>query len=131
MVSGCLNPNGKTGACISVYDCSSVLEVLRSNSVSERQRSFLRESQCTDGAGRRPHVCCTEDTNYITRTTPTPAPTPSTNSGSGANLLPREPACGPNSLADKIYNGNDTQIDDFVWMVLLEYRDGKQNAIAY
>lgn len=98
------------------------------------ERLFLRTSQCTTGLGRFPYVCCTEDTNYdvgsttttTTTTTTTWAPPINDDDGGGGNLLPRAPACGPLSLADKIYSGNDTAIDEFIWMALLEYTDGKR-----
>lgn len=92
-------------------------------------------SQCTTGPGRYPYVCCTEDTNYdlgsataTTTTTTTWTPPVRDNEGGeggGGNLLPLAPACGPLSLADKIYSGNDTAIDEFIWMALLEYTDRK------
>ncbi|EDW83049.2 uncharacterized protein Dwil_GK22647 [Drosophila willistoni] len=43
------------------------------------------------------------------------------------NLLPFPPNCGADSTSDKIYNGNDTAIDEFSWMVILVYVDRKGN----
>lgn len=102
----------------------------------------MSTSQCTTGRGRFPYVCCTKDTNYdlgspTTATTTTTTTTTTTwtppisdddggGGGGGGNLLPLAPACGPLSLADKIYSGNDTAIDEFIWMALLEYTDRKR-----
>lgn len=135
----CRNPNQNTGYCLSVYDCPSLLSLLQTNLLTTDERNFLRESQCDNGFGRMPYVCCTQDKNYLGRTTTTTTtrptdttprrptiPQPTTlngGNGQGESLLPRRPACGPNSFVDRVYNGNDTAIDDFVWMALLEYRD--------
>jgi len=64
------------------------------------------------------------DTTPIRPTIPQPT-TFNGGNGQGESLLPRRPACGPNSFLDRVYNGNNTAIDDFVWMALLEYRDRK------
>ncbi|KAL7729105.1 hypothetical protein ACLKA6_019926 [Drosophila palustris] len=130
----CRNPNQNTGFCLSIYDCPSLIELLRQTSLSNEERNFLRDSQCNNGFGRMPYVCCTPDKNYAdstattttTTTTTTKRPQPTTfngGNGEGESLLPREPNCGPSSFLDRIYNGNDTALDDFVWMALLEYRD--------
>ncbi|XP_030559163.1 serine protease 7 [Drosophila novamexicana] len=135
----CRNPNQNAGICISIYDCPSLLNVLQQILLSSDERLFLRDSQCENGFGRRPFVCCTPDTNYANRQTTTgrtvevtttttttrrPQTTPTNREGgqSGGSLLPHAPACGPNSFVDRVYNGNDTALDDFVWMALLEYR---------
>ncbi|XP_030373705.1 serine protease 7 [Scaptodrosophila lebanonensis] len=132
----CRNPNQNFGYCISIYDCPSLIEVLQRISLTSSDRSFLLESQCSNGFGRQPYVCCTADQSYAgristpppvtpTQTAPTQAPRPTTlTRGNGlGNVLPSPPNCGPDSFSDKIYNGNDTAIDEYTWMVLLEYVD--------
>ncbi|XP_030239548.1 serine protease 7 isoform X2 [Drosophila navojoa] len=140
----CRNPNQNVGYCISLYDCPPLLNVLQKLQLSNDERTFLRQSQCENGFGRLPYVCCTRDTNFLTATTTSttttsspievtttttrrPIPIINPSPGQGGNLLPRAPACGPNSFHNRIYNGNDTALDDFVWMALLEYtsRSGK------
>ncbi|KAH8359340.1 hypothetical protein KR093_006079, partial [Drosophila rubida] len=140
-VADCRNPNQNSGYCLSIYDCPSLIELLQKILLSSDERMFLRDSQCDNGFGRQPYVCCTRDKGYTQLTTPTtpatitttsstartviqPNPT-SANGGQGESLLPRAPACGPNSFLDRIYNGNDTAIDEFVWMALLEYTNRK------
>lgn len=39
--------------------------------------------------------------------------------------MPEPPNCGPDPLDGKIYNGIDTVLDQYPWMVLLEYRSSK------
>ncbi|XP_054725162.1 serine protease 7 [Anastrepha obliqua] len=137
----CNNPNRKIGYCVSIYECPSLIEVVRRYDLAPRDREFLQKSQCTNGYGQSPYVCCTPDKGFtssndgsnpmpVTSTTTTRRPSivkpPSPSNGKG-NVLPVPPACGPNSLDNKIYNGKDTPLDQYPWMVLLEYtqKNGK------
>ncbi|XP_034663024.1 serine protease 7 [Drosophila subobscura] len=130
----CRNPNQRQGYCLSIYDCPSLLAVVQQSSLSNDDRSFLKNSQCYNGFGRQPHVCCTNDRAFGSEDTTTQRavvmssrPTESSGQqGSGnGNLLPVPPKCGPHSFSDKVYNGNDTALDEFTWMALLEYVDRK------
>lgn len=38
------------------------------------------------------------------------------------NVIDRE-VCGKNSASNRIFDGEATQLDEFPWMALLEYRD--------
>uniref|UniRef100_W8BLL3 CLIP domain-containing serine protease n=1 Tax=Ceratitis capitata TaxID=7213 RepID=W8BLL3_CERCA len=131
----CNNPNAKLGYCVSIYECPSLLEVVQSYNLSPSDREFLQKSQCVNGYGQSPYVCCTPDKGFASNPTPvrttttTPTTTtrrpvpfrpPSPGNGNG-NVLPVPPECGPTSLNDKIYNGRDTALDQYPWMVLLEY----------
>uniref|UniRef100_A0A1A9W879 CLIP domain-containing serine protease n=1 Tax=Glossina brevipalpis TaxID=37001 RepID=A0A1A9W879_9MUSC len=142
--TGCRNPNRRLGQCISIYSCESLLEVVKEVNLNALELQFLRESQCERGYGRPPHVCCTSDKGYTTTPTRTTSTTtsrpitrvttprtrlnvsPSPSNGLG-NVLPVPPDCGPATLADKIYMGNDTGLDQYSWMALLIYRDKNGN----
>ncbi|KAH8242906.1 hypothetical protein KR032_003007 [Drosophila birchii] len=122
----CTNPRQNQGLCMSIYDCPSLLAVVQQSFVSAQDRMFLRDSQCNNGYGRMPHVCC--PTERTTTTTARTVTSPTRNGGQQGqqgqgNLLPSPPKCGPHSFSDKVYNGNDTALDEFTWMVLLEYVD--------
>ncbi|XP_017058134.2 uncharacterized protein LOC108099270 [Drosophila ficusphila] len=41
----------------------------------------------------------------------------------GSNLLPQPPTCGGVAIRNRIYDGVDTDLNEFPWMVLLEYRN--------
>ncbi|XP_017104148.2 serine protease 7-like [Drosophila bipectinata] len=114
----CRNPNQNRGTCISIYDCPSLFSVVQQSLLSSDDRNFLVSSKCINGVGRQPHVCCTNDKVFGSRYTRNSGPHGPQGQG---NLLPSPPNCGPNSFMNKIYNGNDTAIDEFVWMALLEY----------
>lgn len=98
---------------------------------------YLRSLSCEDGVGQYPYVCCEIVSNTpqaTTTTTRTPAPTRPTRptqseSSNDANLLPLRGKCGIQSLGDRIYNGNATQLDEFPWMALLEYKKCKFNIL--
>lgn len=144
IAAGCRNPNRRIGQCISIYNCESLLEVVKEVNLNALELQFLQESQCERGYGRPPYVCCTSDKGYTTTptitqrtTTTTSRPltrvttprtwlsaSPSPSNGLG-NVLPQPPNCGHVTLGDKIYNGNDTGLDQYAWMVLLSYRDSK------
>ncbi|XP_044252224.1 serine protease 7 [Drosophila takahashii] len=128
----CRNPDQKQGRCLSIYDCPTLLSLVQQASVSTQDRVFLRNSQCSDGVGRLPFVCCPIDRSFEPQETTSAAPpvTPTSSSQQGqqgqqgqGNLLPSPPKCGPHSFSNKVYNGNDTALDEFSWMALLEYVD--------
>ncbi|XP_052836754.1 serine protease 7-like [Drosophila gunungcola] len=43
--------------------------------------------------------------------------------GDGSSLLPQPPTCGGVAIRNRIYDGKDTDLNEFPWMVLLEYRN--------
>lgn len=80
----------------------------------------FRRSQC-GFEGRRVLVCCNEQSNSVQKVTePTPA------SAKPDNKLPRPGECGVHPV-DSIFGGNETIIDEYSWMVLLEYSKRKLN----
>lgn len=146
LVSPCRNPNFNEGVCISIYECNPLISLVSSGGASMRDvdRRFLKDSQCTSGFGRPPHVCCTLDTGY--RRTggsfffqdPDPNPTrfsfpgasfggsqppPTNRRNLGRSIdLPYPPSCGGISIENKIYGGEDSDLNEFPWMALLEYK---------
>lgn len=123
--AACFTPEYYKGVCTSVYNCPSVLEAFQ-GPLSRQTTNYLRSLQCNSGTGQFPHVCCLSNVQRpVARPTPPPpAPTwlfpVSRNSGSG-HVLPTEGYCGLTGLADRIYGGDDAQLDDYPWMAILEY----------
>lgn len=64
----CFNPNQRPGACVSIYDCQTLLSVLQRGTIQPLDTEFLRASECTGGYGNGPYVCCTGDTGYTRNT---------------------------------------------------------------
>lgn len=133
VTDACINPNLRSGLCVSIYYCNSLRGVLERINLSQQEIQFLRESQCESGAGNPPYVCCTADKNYnetpTTASTTTASTRPLTKNVSPSdgrgNVLPEPPNCGREPLGSKIYNGVDTLLDEYTWMALLEYKSSK------
>lgn len=126
------------GRCISIYDCSSILGIISRKWTPGY--TFARQSECTNGRGRQPYVCCTADTGFVSRSElngqriifpndendryvapmlTTPRATISTQI---SELFPKPPVCGPISVVNKIYGGEETELGEFPWLANLEYK---------
>ncbi|XP_055852033.1 serine protease 7-like [Episyrphus balteatus] len=118
--NSCRTPDNKSGSCISIYDCANILSLIKKTPLSNADKLFAQQSQCQNGVGRSPFVCCATGGGNAA------GPGPSAGNGEGV-ILPSLPRCGQAAVGDRIYNGNDTLLDEFAWMVLLEYvgRDNK------
>lgn len=110
--------------------------------------AFAQKSACENGRGRRPYVCCTTDTGFVDRSQlkgqriifpndengfrqSTIKQQPSTERpqrdvySQDTALFPKPPVCGPISVVNKIYGGEDAELGEFPWLVNLEHRKGK------
>lgn len=122
-----MRPDRTIGNCLSVYECPSVLNQLgNGGGVSLKVAEYLRSLQCTGDSGQFPFVCCelvttADEPRIIIDTTNEPPRKPSTNSA-GGDILPGRGHCGIDSFGQKIYGGKATGLDEFPWVVLLEYR---------
>lgn len=92
--SSCVTPNGASAICRSIYQCTTLLQVI--NTTDSTQLRFLRESQC--GYTREPLVCCGSLNNYRNvrpTSKPTAKPTqPSTTTQLKNPNIPNRTACG-------------------------------------
>ncbi|CAD6992228.1 unnamed protein product [Ceratitis capitata] len=126
----CLNPNQNIGQCISIYDCVSLSHVVRNE--LEAQYRFVRLSQCAGGDGKTPFVCCTNDTDFnqpngvekkrvvfpdMITTERTGSERPKV-----AVAFIEPPLCGALAISNKIYGGEDADVNEFTWLVKLEYK---------
>lgn len=123
----CYTPEGISGQCISVYQCPNVLAQFQGR-LSPTTTYYLRLLQCESGVGQYPHVCCIAPTipqqqvRSRTRSASTRL-TPLNRQSSGAgNVLPTYGMCGLTALSQRIIGGDDTQLDDYPWMAILEYQ---------
>lgn len=62
-----MNPNQRSGICVSIYDCQTILSVLERSSVQDIDTDFVKASRCSNGYRNLVEVCCTADTGF-TRT---------------------------------------------------------------
>lgn len=146
--SDCTTPRGAPGLCMRIRECPQLLSLLQARPLRPEAIDFLRQSQCGFD-GREPRVCCAnENTNsnpYPGGGQPAPwnptdgnygnQPVPNSNEDnenlqydlSNNPLLPVD--CGKD-LSQRIFGGERTELDEFPWMALLEYRkpNGKSTA---
>nr|ANH58161.1 prophenoloxidase activating proteinase 1 [Plutella xylostella] len=128
----CVTPLGSSSQCVSLYDCSALLQAFEQRPLPSHVVTFLRKSQC-GFEGYVPRVCCgplpQQQAGRPTQAPPTARPTSQSRPQSG-----REPAapedsrpesegkCGVDTNGDRIYGGQFTDLDEFPWMALLGYR---------
>ncbi|XP_005185364.2 serine protease 7 [Musca domestica] len=145
----CNNPNDRTGVCISIYECPTILAIIRNKWSSKY--GFARQSECSNGRGRRPYVCCTSDTGFVDRTqlksqriifpsddeeknsyqTSTRRQDTSTEIPQDYDeLFPKPPVCGPISLVNKIYGGEEAELGEFPWLVNLEHKKANGDLVS-
>ena len=108
----CLTPNGSQGFCQPVKSCASILKMLEQN-LTPQVRQFLQKSQCVAG---QPWVCCPDQVSASV----TPVRAPVRASPTITSKLPKAPACGIES-SDRIYGGETTRIDEYPWLVQIQY----------
>ncbi|XP_033226882.1 CLIP domain-containing serine protease 2-like [Belonocnema kinseyi] len=117
------------GDCIPIQRCPPLLNILKSNNLRPEQIKFLQDSQC-GFVGRNPNVCCPKNSGPENTPRPpinqgeNPDPSPNLNVRNHP-LLPSD--CGQD-VDERIVGGERTDIDEFPWMVLLEYQ--KPNGIT-
>lgn len=114
---------------MSIYDCPNVLAQFQ-GPLSRLMTNYLRQLQCNGGIGRYPFVCCIspnavpqqqqqprrQEGRQATRLRPL-----GRSSGTG-HIVPDYTGCGQTSLAQRIFGGEETQLDEYPWMALFEYR---------
>jgi Regulatory CLIP domain of proteinases len=112
----CQTPANETGSCILIKECPHLLEILKSPPLREQQLQFLRKSQCgfVDNAVL---VCCAAAKAVADDQQRPP---------DAMSLLPDINTCGART-ADRIFGGKRTKIDEFPWMALIQYSNGKCN----
>jgi len=100
-------------------DCKHLYDLLLSDKINERIQ-FLANSQCgldttQTKLDRKVLVCCPNKFDS--------EPLDEVEATSG-NILPRAGICGQ-VLYNRIYGGNETQIDEYPWLALLKYEKRK------
>lgn len=134
----CYTPESIAGDCRSIYDCPSVLAQFQGR-LTRRTTNYLRSLQCESGSGQYPHVCCALFNNFQQPDQSYPSSKwqsnrPNNYGGSGSTIagrrgngqiLPGTGTCGLTSLSQRIYGGDDTQLDDYPWIALLQYQKRK------
>ncbi|XP_019870922.1 CLIP domain-containing serine protease HP8-like [Aethina tumida] len=117
---GCSTPRGRPGNCVVITDCTPLYSILQKRPIASGDADYLRRSQCGFN-GHLPKVCCPLEREPST----TPRPAQTTSSGQNENvinspLLPTKTQCGVDTQ-NRIFGGESADLDEFPWMVLVEY----------
>ncbi|XP_076667402.1 phenoloxidase-activating factor 1-like isoform X1 [Andrena cerasifolii] len=146
-VSNCITHNSELGMCIGIRSCPPLLNLVQTQFFDPATADFLRRSQC-GFEGRDPRVCCPiqnplinfpprDELSFPNNPRPTEStekPTPADNNDANLQydlfsnpLLPTD--CGKD-LTQRIIGGEKTDLDEFPWMVLLEYAKPNEKTTA-
>lgn len=117
-IQGCTTPRNEPGNCIAIKQCQPFVNILQRRPVSAADGDYLRRSQC-GFSGNEPKVCCPTSGSYNNQEDVTSRS--SVDKDLNSNLLPGVDECGV-SEPNRILGGEVTEIDEFPWMVLLEYQ---------
>lgn len=121
----CKDPKDKDGICIEILHCPHLSHILINRPISEKNRIFLKRSQC-GYLDRVPYVCCAdsevEESSELPETTSEQPKVVEESDWLVAlkQKLPKPPVCGL-SVGDRIFGGEKTEIDDFPWVVLVQF----------
>ncbi|CAK1589515.1 unnamed protein product [Parnassius mnemosyne] len=129
----CLTPDGHEGKCISLNYCSHLNSIMTQLPMSNAAKMFLRNSRCNGPAkisvccGPPPTATATTTTTGATTTTGTTVTRPGECTPSAAPPDPRTGCCGlDGGNNNRIVGGNETAIDQYPWLALIEYTDGSR-----
>jgi secreted trypsin-like serine protease len=103
----CVTPTGAQGICQYLRSCNSLFSLLQKVPLTNSDRTHLSRSQC-GYSNRQPLVCCPDSITGPPRVV------------AGSILLPEPGVCGIDT-SNRIIGGTATGIDEFPWMVLLQY----------
>ncbi|XP_066248818.1 ovochymase-like [Euwallacea similis] len=111
----CRTPLGEAAKCISVYECNSLMSLLRIPTRTSEQTQFLFNSKCGTSSSGTTYVCCGSGFNKIT----------STEDNSDSRVVPNKAIPDRNNCgwqaANRIFNGEATALDEFPWMAVIQY----------
>ncbi|KAF5293940.1 hypothetical protein FQA39_LY13645 [Lamprigera yunnana] len=119
---GCVLPNQRTGVCINIYQCQSIMDYIRSIKVLTQDTSdklFKYYCGVDDGAIK---VCCSDEPIIFSRSNSVDT-TDRVDLTDKANLLPSD--CGASKTIDYIVGGAKTLLFEYPWMALLGYKEGE------
>ncbi|XP_037942638.1 serine protease 7-like [Teleopsis dalmanni] len=63
----CINPNQRPGTCVSIFDCQTILSILKREHIEPFDTEFVKASQCYNDYNTAPQVCCTSDTSFASK----------------------------------------------------------------
>lgn len=144
----CLTPNQESARCIPITSCKIIVEAVQTR--NQTAVNFARDSQCGFD-GKIPLVCCGSTAYYtgerdplddifgIFNSLPTKKKSPEQEKKDleavilqnfNTKALPDRTVCGLEKEDNRIWGGEQTELDEFPWMVALEYKNKMDNTPA-
>nr|XP_029717609.1 melanization protease 1-like [Aedes albopictus] len=114
----CMTLMARKGKCVLIVNCPALLKIANSSENTARLQSFFTAHLCGDQK-----VCC-EEPNPTSATTTT-IPDTDYNKFRAFSLLPNEYDCGLDAASERSKSGGITDIDQYLWMVALDYNNQK------
>ncbi|XP_055301168.1 serine protease easter-like [Sitodiplosis mosellana] len=124
--SQCLTPDQRQGSCIELRQCTRLLNLIRDPNLSITDQNYLRNSECARTNNHQRWVCCSPDdgpqesSSNPPLTSNTRGDVQGNRRGLSVNDLPEPGVCG-SSLDNRVTFGEPTKINEFPWMVLIQY----------
>lgn len=111
----CVTPNNEEATCIRLSTC----KILQDGVLTLNRTiiDFIRASSC--GNDGEPLVCCGSDVTYVQSLEPLQH-----------KLLPNTSQCGYQELDERIMGGEVANVFEFPWMVLLGYKQNRNDESA-
>ncbi|XP_066157604.1 phenoloxidase-activating factor 3-like isoform X1 [Euwallacea fornicatus] len=122
--SGCRTPNRGVGNCLPVSECPTMLDVLSriKRPISEVILKRIQAYTCGVAGGSIKVCCPSEPIELESQMMQFSNEPPDVSSHRNLNLLPKN--CGFLNTNNRIINGEDAFLNEFPWMVLLQYSIG-------
>ncbi|CAB3240504.1 unnamed protein product [Arctia plantaginis] len=115
----CTTPDNKSGQCVNLYSCPVLVNMLK-QSTSQQNIEFVQRSRCSGPDAYS--VCCPSSAANTVK--------PKNKCEATISALPPDYSSGccgvDSSVSNKIFGGEEATIDQYPWLVLIEYQKGGQ-----
>ncbi|KAL3285737.1 hypothetical protein HHI36_000264 [Cryptolaemus montrouzieri] len=123
----CRTPNNDFGECILIKECTQLFAIIQKRPLTAADANFLRQSHC-GFVGMIPKVCCppvttppiSTDKPFTSITVEDKTEDITDTPEVSHPLLPNLNVCGQDT-SNRIFGGEQADLDEFPWMALIEY----------
>ncbi|XP_055643459.1 serine protease easter-like isoform X2 [Toxorhynchites rutilus septentrionalis] len=115
----CRTEHGEDGVCISLQSCNALRSILKKSILFTSDRDLIRRemNKCSGEESKGLHCCKRERRQKI------PKSYEDVKQSVQINLLPDQAECGGIGLNQMIYNGDEADLDQYPWTVLIKHND--------
>ncbi|KAL7024696.1 hypothetical protein ACKWTF_013172 [Chironomus riparius] len=109
--------NGQT--CTPHYDCPDITAMTSKGHLTPEEKQYLKSKHCNKVKVLN-YFCCGNEAPQPKPTVTEPLPKTTVTQSSAKQFFPEPPACG-SYQQDRIYGGQNTNIDDYPWVAQILY----------